>query len=115
VAVLDRAHRGSAGRRFRVSCSGGRVEPERYRRPRRREGSHTLTISYIDARTSETLAEFASGGGDAIPNIGDDVAWESPGGEARLLRVVARHFVLHEAAPAELRIMLDSPTEVGRL
>jgi hypothetical protein len=29
--------------------------------------------------------------------------------------VVARHFVLHAAAPAELRIMLDSPTEVGRL
>jgi hypothetical protein len=74
-----------------------------------------VTISYIDAQTSETIAQFTFGSGDAIPSIGDDVVWDGGGGEPKLLRVVRRRFVLRDEAATDLQIVLDSATEVGRL
>jgi hypothetical protein len=73
-----------------------------------------MTISYHDAQTSKTLAQFTFGSGDAIPSIGDEVVWEGADGP-KLLRVVRRRFVLSGDTPTGLEIVLDSATEVGRV
>ncbi|MBD5636058.1 MAG: hypothetical protein IAI49_16435 [Candidatus Eremiobacteraeota bacterium] len=76
-----------------------------------------MNISYVDAQTSETIASFTFGSGDAIPSIGDDVLWDggAAGGSVRHLRVIRRRFVLRGETATDLEIVLDAATEVGRV